>query len=1354
MEVDELFHGVENGSERTQDKKEISNGFHTSKSSEKIRLLEKDRPYKTRVKKFFKRSSSKEETFRFADTKDVAMMVTGFVLAVINGAMHTLNMVLYGQFVGSFVEQGYYDNVAKASSVNGTLPHSDGHTIDDQHVNPNGSHLITNFSSSTEGSQSDIFQNSQILFFLGFALSVCAWVCGATKKILFTASAQRQVIRLRKSFFSNILVQEIAWFDDHKTGDLSVRMTEDVNLIYRAIETNIPMATQWFTISIVGIIIAFIFGWKLSLVMLCAFPILMGGAAVGNRSIGKTSIKEREAYARAGVVAEQAFSNIRTVVAFGGEEMEAKRYHENLKHAQKFGVEKGIVNGLGLGILWSGFFLSYALGFYYGGQLIRSGEYTVTSTVVVFFSTFLSAVYLGYAIPATNGIYVAMAAAVKIYRIINKKSQSNSSSAEGKMLPLVTGEILFQNIYFSYPSRPGVQVLSGIDLHAPAGQTVALVGASGSGKSTMIQLLLRFYNPKMGQISLDDHDIESLNLRWLRQHIGLVSQEPVLFATTIAENIRYGLKDASMEDIIQASKMANAYDFIMKLPNQFETYVGEQGAQLSGGQKQRIAIARALVKDPKILLLDEATSALDTESEAIVQDALDKVSKGRTTFIVAHRLSTIRNADKIVTLSKGRVVEVGTHTELMDKRGVYYNLVSSQVRSSLYFLRRVLYKRLILPRVFVRVYYKHVALQAQHLKQTDELNENDQADNQPTQLITKQPSVDLVLSPEHNAKDNVQGTKSMSTGEIFLRLIKLNSPEWIFILFGTLASIVCGAVMPLWSNLFAQFSKILSYPDKQEQETSLNTLCLLVVGLGILNFIGKFLQEVMFCVSGESLTTRLRDIFFRSSLRQKMSWFDDPRNATGVLTTRLATEASRVQEILISTMGLTINSVSVIVIALGFAFYYSWKMALIILAFAPIVVLSGRGQMILTSRITDKTNKALEEAVAHAFQTISNIRTVAALTLEQKFYQMFASRLEKAPHTFSGDIIGSGTMYGFFMMMPYFSFCVMFECGALLVQTGELLFYDMIRVFSFVTVSVAVLNRIMLLIPDTTLAKQAAETIFAAVDRAPSVTESQGGSVKLDGDSFQSAIQFTGIRFRYPMRKEVQVLNGLDLEVRPGQTLALVGGSGCGKSTIVQLIERFYDAQEGSILLDNHNILDLNVQWLRMQIGLVSQEPILFDRSLAENIAYGDNTREVGMEEIIEAARTANIHTFIQSLPSGYETNVGNKGTQLSGGQKQRVAIARTLLRNPKILLLDEATSALDTESEKVVLEALDKAREGRTCITIAHRLSTIRNADRIAVLKKGVIQELGTHEQLMASRGALYRMMKAQAKRSCDNKV
>ncbi|XP_035824889.1 ATP-dependent translocase ABCB1-like [Aplysia californica] len=282
------------------------------------------------------------------------------------------------------------------------------------------------------------------------------------------------------------------------------------------------------------------------------------------------------------------------------------------------------------------------------------------------------------------------------------------------------------------------------------------------------------------------------------------------------------------------------------------------------------------------------------------------------------------------------------------------------------------------------------------------------------------------------------------------------------------------------------------------------------------------------------------------------------------------------------------------------------------------------------------------------------------------------------------------------------------------------------------------------LFPSVAAAKIAARRIFKLTDAVPTIDafSTEGAQPK----EFGSNIEFKGVHFSYPTRPSVPILQGLNLTVEPGQTVALVGASGCGKSTTISLLERFYDPKEGRLILGGHDSKSLNIQWLRNQIGIVFQEPTLFDRSIAENIAYGDNTRKVGMEEIIQAAKNANVHSFIEALPLGYETNVGGRGTQLSGGQKQRVAIARALVRNPKILLLDEATSALDTESEKIVQEALDKARQGRTCVTIAHRLSTIQNADKIIVFEQGVVTEAGTHAQLMANKAQYYTLQSMNA--------
>ncbi|XP_068013048.1 ATP-dependent translocase ABCB1 isoform X4 [Melanerpes formicivorus] len=280
--------------------------------------------------------------------------------------------------------------------------------------------------------------------------------------------------------------------------------------------------------------------------------------------------------------------------------------------------------------------------------------------------------------------------------------------------------------------------------------------------------------------------------------------------------------------------------------------------------------------------------------------------------------------------------------------------------------------------------------------------------------------------------------------------------------------------------------------------------------------------------------------------------------------------------------------------------------------------------------------------------------------------------------------------------------------------------------------------------PDYAKAKISAAHLFLLFERVPSID-----SYSEDGEqpgSFEGNITIKDVRFNYPNRPDVKILQGLNLKVEKGQTLALVGSSGCGKSTVVQLLERFYDPLEGEVLFDGKNAKSLNIQWLRAQLGIVSQEPILFDCTIAENIAYGDNSRQVSHEEVVHAAKEANIHSFIESLPNKYSTRVGDKGTQLSGGQKQRIAIARALVRRPRVLLLDEATSALDTESEKIVQEALDKAREGRTCIVIAHRLSTIQNADKIAVIDSGRVVEQGTHQQLLAHKGIYYSLVNVQS--------
>nr|XP_039272613.1 ATP-dependent translocase ABCB1-like isoform X3 [Styela clava] len=1255
--------------------------------------------------------------FRFANGFDYFLLVIGSLASAIHGASLPLLFIFFGDLTNTFTSFG------KFSSCNFN------YTLCTEALLFNGTE--SEFQIIAEQAR-DLTGNSiySVYWFIYIGLGV--FIVGSIQVTTFCFLAIRQTKRIRLAYVKSILRQDIGYHDVNSSGELNARLADDILKIQDGMGEKLSLLIQYICMVISLVIVAFIYSWKLALVALSLTPMLVISTAMIFVLIKKYAGEEIEAYGSAGSIAEETISAIRTVVSLGIQDEQSRRYSVNLTKAREMGIKKGTVLGLNMGFTYLTTFSVYAITFWYGVQLIidENDPLDPGDMMVVFFNVLLAALGLGAAGSNMEYISTAKVAGMKLFSVIERVPVIDIFSEKGIKPENMEGNVVFKNVEFSYPSRPETQILKGVNFKADKGQTVALVGQSGCGKSTSISLIQRFYDVAGGAVMIDGNNVKNLNLRWLRDRIGIVAQEPVLFDTTIGENIRYGKQDVTDEEIHKAAKLANADNFISALPKKYETLVGESGSQLSGGQKQRIAIARAIVRDPKIMLLDEATSALDTESEYIVQSALEKASAGRTTIVIAHRLSTIKNANKIIVFHDGQIVEEGTHDELLENHeGAYSNLINSQMNN----------------KTENSVESKNQGIICQRLtKLSSKTSARGRSNRNFKRRETQSIKSGNEFSGNEETEEDVDEEEEEELPDAPIsRIMKLNKPEAVYIGFGCFFSAVSGSLDPINALIFSAVLTIFTEGNVEEQGHLSVLYSCLFLALGATAFISNTLEAIFFSKSGTELTIRLREKAFRSVLRQDIAYFDDHRNNTGAVCMKLASDASRVQGCTGTHFGLLVKNFACLGVALGIAFAYSWKLTLLTIAYIPLIVLGEFLKMKLLLGASEKEKQAFENANDIATEAISHIRTVASLANEAKVFQTYTERLKEPFKSAVKKTVYTGIGYAFSQCLIYMTYAGIFRLGIELVESGEIPFEDVFKVLFAVIFGARAAGQNSSYVPDYAEAKLSAARMFKLFDSEPTIPSHSDEGHK--PHACKGNIEFKSVHFTYPTRPDSTVLQGCNFSVSTGKTLALVGHSGCGKSTCIQLMERFYDATDGEVTIDGNDIKKLNVSWARQQIGIVSQEPVLFDISIKDNILYGDITRTHTDEEIASAAADANIHEFISSLPEGYDTKLGFKGRQLSGGQKQRIAIARALLGKPKLLLLDEATSALDTESEKVVQEALDKARQGRTSIIIAHRLSTVMNADMIAVVDKGRVVETGTHNELLQHMGAYHRLVNAQ---------
>ncbi|CAM9601172.1 unnamed protein product [Chrysoparadoxa australica] len=1227
--------------------------------------------------------------FRFADALDVFLMATGTVTAIGSGLLMPMWLLSFGGAVDDF----------NGTDIRGPINE----------------------------------------FALQFAIFGVITLCLSTIMIACWAyTGERQSLRIKTAYVKSILRQDIGWFDTHKAGELPTKVAGSLAKINDGMGRKIADILFNLTAFTGSFVVAFFYNWLLSLVMLASLPVL--GALTGLMTKAMTSSnKEGQGhYAAAGAIANEVLSGIRTVASLCSEPDEKIRYNSSLSAAKAAGIKSGMEKGIGMGVTFFAFYSVYGVSFWFGAKQVADdieAQCTEDCTsggdvIIAIYGMLIAASTLGQMAPGITAFALALSTAVPVFETIDRVPDIDSNSTEGKMLEGdVKGKLELRGVGFSYPARPDDTVFSGINLCIEPGESVALVGASGGGKSTLAKLLLRFYDPTTGSVCLDGEDIKTLNVGSFRRHIGYVGQEPVLFSGSIADNIAKGSigkgeEKCSKEVIVAAAKAANAHKFITEFPKGYDTDCGEGGLQLSGGQKQRIAIARAIIRDPAILLLDEATSALDSESEKVVQQALDNLRgiKRRTTITVAHRLSTIQNCDRIAVIGGGGVKEIGSHSELMERRGAYTELVQARMGGE--------------------------------DAGVDGTGEETKAEGITRQRsasgINRKGSQDSGLGDwqgQENTKDEEvvkeEEVKKLESDEM-KRLWALNRSELPYLALGCFGALFAGATFPMEGVLVASIQSRFYTTDADQLRDDAVLWCSMFFVLAVVAMIGNAAVAYGFVFAGESLTTRLRDMCFTGYLSHHIAWFNEPSNAVGVLTTRLEEDAGKVHNVTGTALGVKVQLGMTLLVAITIGLASSWKIGLISISIIPLMAVAGFVQM---QMFTGNNNEGEgqdggSEAGMILGGSLNNMSTVTAFSMQNDTSTSYEKAIAKTIIRRKKIAIVSGLGFGYSQGMMFWAFGLLFYVGAILVDEGEVTFEGFFRsMFAIISGSFG-LGAINVDMDGAAVGRKAARRIFQTADETEGQALNPFDQSGAKPTSCAGKVSFKSVKFAYPSRPDQAVYTDLNLEVTAGDTVALVGMSGCGKSTCLSLLLRLYEADAGDILLDDRSIKELNLHWLRSQCGYVGQEPVLFSGTIRDQIAKGKTNATD--DEVIAAAKAANAHDFISEFPDRYDTDIGEKSALLSGGQKQRIAIARAIIGDPPLLLLDEATSALDNESERVVQAALDSLSQARkrTTLVVAHRLSTVQNADQIVVMGGGGVKEKGTHAELTALPGGVYRSL------------
>jgi ATP-binding cassette, subfamily B, bacterial len=1113
---------------------------------------------------------------------------------------------------------------------------------------------------------------------------------------------------LRTELFGSLSRLDGARQDEIRTGQLVGRSISDLNMV-QGIMSMVPVTLGSLVLFVLSLGIMVVLSPLLTIVAVAVAPALWMIALASRRKLFPASWDAQQESGEVVGLVDEAIGGVRVVKGFGQEEQEqeqleatsAKLFASRLRMVRltaRYNPALTAIPSLGMvGVLALGGWLAIE-GSISLGTFLAFSAYLALMTGPVRMLTYM--ITLGQE---------ARASVIRVFDIIDSRPVITDRT-DAIELPRDAAGLSFDDVRFGYvPSEP---VLRGVSFRVEPGETVAVVGASGSGKSTLAQLLPRFYDPQGGSVRIGGYDVADVTRDSLRAVLGLVMEDSFLFSTTVRANIAYGRPDATEEEIVAAAQAAQAHEFIVRLPEGYDTVVGEQGLTLSGGQRQRVALARALVTDPRVLVLDDATSAIDPRLEAEIHAALREVMQGRTTLIIAHRQSTLHLADRIVVLDRGRVADMGTQEELTERCALYRQLIAGEDADA-----DVLPIRPRQARTVEDLLDGPAPARAAAAASRTQLWGTFESLPPSPELLAKV----AALPPARDVPQvDIAQARAADRRFSLRRLLKPLAAALVIGLILDGLDALAGLALP---------ALVRNGIDNGVQTKVFHAIVVVsLIGLAIVlaDWVVNIAETMVVGRNGERLLYILRVKLFAQLQRLGLDFYE--RELSGRIMTRMTTDVDALSTFLQTGLITMVSSVLTFFGVLAALLIINLRLGLAVLCILPVLVVATLVFRAKSGKAYTDSREKVAVVNADFAENVAGLRVTQAFRREAANRDRF-SRLSRAFWTSRLRAQRNIAIYfPFVQTLSTVAGAIVLVIATGEVANGTLTAGALIAYLLYIDMVFAPVQQLSQVFDGY---QQAMVGLSRITDLLRLGTSTPPARQPVTPGRLRGHIELRDVDFGYAGSK-ANALNGISLTIKPGETVALVGQTGAGKSTLVKLIARFYDVTGGAVLVDGTDVRDFDLAGYRHQLGVVPQESYLFAGTVRDSIAYA--RPDASDAEVQAAARATGAHDMIMQLPGGYAHTVSERGRNLSAGQRQLIALARAQLADPAILLLDEATAALDLAAEAAVNRAIGELTAARTTIVVAHRLTTAARADRIVVIDQGRIAEVGSHEELLAA--------------------